>query len=68
MTTTEQMPMIGKKAIISYGTINFEVTIKDTKQAWGETLYLIEPTAGYGMTWVKNLKTGFSKQGDVYSF
>lgn len=68
MTTTETMPMIGKKATVTYGTISFEVTITDTKQAWGETLYLIEPTRGYGKIWVKNIKIGFSQQGDVYYF
>lgn len=67
MTTTEQMTMIGKKATFSYGTLFFEVTITDTKQAWGETLFLIEPTNGYGKSWVKNIKIGFSQQGDVYS-
>ncbi len=68
MTTLQTQQLLGKKAVISYGTINFEVTITDTKQAWGETLYLIEPISGYGKTWVKNIKTGFSKAGDMFSF
>lgn len=68
MTTTQAQELIGKTATISYGSISFLVVVLDTKQAWGETLYLIEPVSGYGKTWVKNIKIGFSQTGDVYSF
>lgn len=68
MTTTQAQKLIGNKAIWSYGTLNFEVAITDTKQAWGETLYLVEPVSGHGKAWIKNLKIGFSQAGDVFSF
>ncbi len=55
MTTTQAQTLIGKRAMVFYNTLTFEVIIKDTKQAYGRTLYLIEPVSGCGTTWVYSI-------------
>ena len=53
MTALEMAKILGQTGRIYYKNMDFSVTIADAKDGgWGRTLYLIEPTAGIGQTWV----------------
>jgi hypothetical protein len=34
------------------GDLTVQVTVKDAREVWGRTDYLVTPTAGSGETWV----------------
>ncbi len=48
----EHIKLIGRKGTYAVDTLNFEVTIKDVKTAYGNVLVLINPVAGSGQKWV----------------
>ena len=41
---------------LSKNGISFKVTIKDVKQVYGKTRYLIEPVSGSGSVWCESTK------------
>tara|TARA_B100001964_G_C13919677_1_gene459651 strand:- start:18 stop:191 length:174 start_codon:yes stop_codon:yes gene_type:complete len=48
---------IGKEVgLLSKNGISFKVTIKDVKQVYGKTRYLIEPVSGSGSVWCESTK------------
>lgn len=56
MTLTQQVPKLGATALIKRDNLSFEVLIVDIKTAWGKERYQVQPVAGYGLTWVENVK------------
>jgi hypothetical protein len=51
-TTNEMFQAIGKQGTINQGGLSVEVTVKDVKQAYGCTRFLVSPIAGHGEVWV----------------
>ena len=54
MTLLTLQAAIGKTALFAdpRGALRFRVTIKDAKQSYGNTRYLVEPVSGDGSRWV----------------
>lgn len=47
---------VGKKGEVFAGGMTVKVEVKDVKQSYGRTRYLITPIAGSGEVWVENVK------------
>ena len=54
MSVKKLSGMLGAKVLVRDGTISYQCVIKDIKEAYGSTLYLVEPVKGNGEKWVKD--------------
>lgn len=52
MTTHQLHPYQGKRATYMLNNMEFNMTVIDSKMAYGRTLVLIEPVSGQGRKWV----------------
>lgn len=62
MTTLELQRSTGKTATYKAGELCFEVTILDSKEAWGQIRYLVTPVSGYGSRWVNHSSLGCKEE------
>lgn len=46
---------VGKNAYVIIGKVKFEVLVKDIKNSYGKTRYLIAPIAGRGEMWTEKV-------------
>ena len=51
----ELAEVIGKTGHIYDQGLEFNVTVKDAKQSWGRTRYLVVPVSGSGERWDENV-------------
>ena len=53
--TEKRQDLIGRVALITFGALTFEVTVKAHKVAYGTDRWLVTPVHGSGETWVQNI-------------
>lgn len=56
MTAKESAALVGKKAVMTHGTIKINVRILDLKEHFGRVDYLVTPLSGSGQQWSKNIE------------
>lgn len=56
MQNDEKIKKIGKKAIVTFNNLKFEVFIVLFKNSFGRDRWLVKPVAGSGETWVENVE------------
>lgn len=56
-TYSEGAKIIGKKGSVwAFGDIHVDVKVKDYKQAYGKSRWLVEPLKGSGEAWVETVR------------
>ncbi len=55
MTTANAMHLIGQARTIVLGTLTIDVLIRDVKQSYGRTRYLVVPVSGQGEQWIETV-------------
>ena len=56
MQVSEVQKYIGRKGKIYSNGLTILVKIKDIKERWGQTRYLVTPLSGTGEIWVENIR------------
>jgi hypothetical protein len=56
MLVRELNEFIGKNGLIELSGLIIRVNIKNVKERWGKTRYLVTPLAGSGEIWVENIR------------
>lgn len=59
-TTNDSLPLIGTVRTIKIGSLSIDVKIKDVKNSYGKTRYLVAPLAGHGEQWMESIYPGRS--------
>jgi len=52
MTARETLELIGRTGILHQGELGVGAEVRDAREAYGRTDYLVVPIAGTGSTWV----------------
>lgn len=55
--------VIGKPALLSIESLKVPVTVRDVRQAYGRTDYLVTPANGMGSQWVSDARVTLGKEG-----
>ena len=63
MTSSTMAKLIGRNGLLREGELGIRVEIRDVREVWGRTDYLVVPEAGTGSTWVSAERVHLDEEG-----